>query len=94
MAESGRPLDFRALVDEHYAALYRYAYRLCGAAADAEDLTQETFCTAQVKLSPLRDPVCARGWPSTCILRPFKRENMRWPARNFAGLATTRCTPS
>ena len=74
MAESGRPLDFRALVDEHYAALYRYAYRLCGAAADAEDLTQETFCTAQVKLSQLRDPVCARGWLCTILRHQYLKQ--------------------
>src|SRR6202035_5210652 len=42
------------LVDEHYVALYRYAYRLTGSSADAEDLTQEAFCKAQLNLSQLR----------------------------------------
>jgi RNA polymerase sigma-70 factor (ECF subfamily) len=42
--------------------LYRYAYRLSGSAADAEDLTQETFCTAQLKMSQLRDPARAKSW--------------------------------
>jgi RNA polymerase sigma-70 factor (ECF subfamily) len=50
------------LVDEHYAGLYRYAYRLSGSAADAEDLTQEAFCTAQQKWSQLRDPKRAKAW--------------------------------
>ena len=31
------------LIDAHYQALYRYAYRLSGSSADAEDLTQEAF---------------------------------------------------
>ena len=50
------------LVDDHYLALYRYGYRLSGTAADAEDLTQETFCQAQRKWGQLRDPQRARAW--------------------------------
>src|SRR3954452_13241691 len=50
------------LVDDHYQALYRYAYRLCGSAADAEDLTQEAFCKAQTSLSQLRDAERAKPW--------------------------------
>jgi RNA polymerase sigma-70 factor (ECF subfamily) len=50
------------LVDEHYVSLYRYAYRLTGGAADAEDLTQETFCKAQACLAQLRDPSRAKAW--------------------------------
>jgi RNA polymerase sigma-70 factor (ECF subfamily) len=50
------------LVEEHYSSLYRYAYRLTGLAVDAEDLTQETFCQAQLKLAQLRDHARARAW--------------------------------
>jgi RNA polymerase sigma-70 factor (ECF subfamily) len=50
------------LVDEHYAALYRYAFRLSGTAADAEDLTQEAFCKAQLNLSQLREAGRAKAW--------------------------------
>ena len=50
------------LVTEHYAALYRYAYRLTGRAADAEDLIQEAYCKAQACLAQLRDPDRARTW--------------------------------
>lgn len=50
------------LVTDHYESVYRFAYRLSGASAEAEDLTQETFCQAQTKLSQLRDPAAARGW--------------------------------
>jgi RNA polymerase sigma-70 factor (ECF subfamily) len=51
-----------ALVEAHYAALYRYAYRLSGASQLAEDLTQETFCLAQNKLHQLREPARAKSW--------------------------------
>jgi RNA polymerase sigma-70 factor (ECF subfamily) len=49
-------------VDDYYVALYRYAYRLTGAATDAEDLTQEAFCKAQLQLGQLRDPGRAKAW--------------------------------
>src|SRR6185436_6798378 len=64
MAWFGQPSGPRIeqLVSEHYAPVYRFAYRLSGTAADAEDLTQETFCQAQAKLSQLREPAAARGW--------------------------------
>jgi RNA polymerase sigma-70 factor (ECF subfamily) len=51
-----------ALVEAHYAALYRYAYRLSGSSQEAEDLTQETFCLAQSKLYQLREQDRAKSW--------------------------------
>ena len=50
------------LVGAHYEALYRYAFRLSGSAADADDLTQETFCKAQEQFAQLRDPGRAKNW--------------------------------
>ena len=55
MATPGGPPLIQRLVDEHYVTLYRYAFRLCGSAADAEDLTQEAFCKAQTNLGQLRN---------------------------------------
>ena len=60
MASAG--LGVRELIDAHYDSLYRYAYRLSGSAADAEDLTQEAFGKALARLSQLRDPDRAKGW--------------------------------
>jgi RNA polymerase sigma-70 factor (ECF subfamily) len=62
MSTANGSLDVRSLVDQHYQMLYRYAYRLSGSGALADDLTQETFCTAQQKIGQLRDPSSARGW--------------------------------
>jgi RNA polymerase sigma-70 factor (ECF subfamily) len=56
------PIDVATLVAEHYAAVYRYAYRLCGSVADAEDLTQQVFLNAQRKLDQLRGAEAARAW--------------------------------
>jgi RNA polymerase sigma-70 factor, ECF subfamily len=54
--------SLRSLIEAHYDALYRYAYRLSGSAADADDLTQETFSKAMTRLGQLRDESKARGW--------------------------------
>jgi RNA polymerase sigma-70 factor (ECF subfamily) len=62
MGKPGSPQTVQRLVDEHYGALYRYAYRLSGSPADAEDLTQEAFCKAQLNLAQLRDPGRAKPW--------------------------------
>jgi len=50
------------LIDAHYETLYRYAYRLSGTAADAEDLVQETFGKALARLPQLREPDRAKAW--------------------------------
>jgi RNA polymerase sigma-70 factor (ECF subfamily) len=62
MSLPGKQRTVQRLVDEHYAALFRYAYRLCGCAADAEDLTQDAFCKAQLNLTQLREPERAKAW--------------------------------
>jgi RNA polymerase sigma-70 factor (ECF subfamily) len=71
MTLPGSPRAVERLVDEYYAVLYRYAYRLSGSAADAEDLTQETFCKAQQNLPQLRDPGRARAWLFTILRNAY-----------------------
>lgn len=56
------PATVERLVEAHYESLYRYAFRLSGSAADAEDLTQDAFCKAQMNLSQLRDVSRAKAW--------------------------------
>src|SRR5436853_2405438 len=58
----GRQRRVKELVEQHNQPRYRYAYRLSGSAADAEDLTQDAFCQAQLKLNQLRDPGRAKAW--------------------------------
>jgi RNA polymerase sigma-70 factor (ECF subfamily) len=61
----GKPERRRAvqqLVEDYYIPLYRYAYRLTGCAAAADDLTQETFCKAQASFEQLRDFDRAKAW--------------------------------
>ena len=84
MADARTSMDVRSLVDQHYELLYRFAYRLCGSRAEAEDLTQEAFCTAQEKIGQLRDPASARGWLCR-ILRNHYLQGRRNHAEVFVG---------
>src|SRR4029079_1240619 len=68
------PPDIAALVAEHGTVLYRYAYRLSGSAADAEDLTQQVFLTALRKLQQLRDPAAVRAWLCAVLRRAYLRQ--------------------
>ena len=74
------------LVRDHSAALYRYAYRLTGSAADAEDLTQQTFMIAHRKLAQLREPDGARQWLTTIMRRAYLRtvQSRDFQARRLA----------
>lgn len=62
------------LVERYYALLYRYAYRLAGSEADAEDLTQHAFLIAQTKLDQLRDEARARPWLCTIVRNAYLKD--------------------
>jgi RNA polymerase sigma-70 factor (ECF subfamily) len=62
MGPAGSRARMEELVGAYAGPLYRYAYRLTGSAADAEDLTQDAFCKAQGRLQQLRDPDRAKAW--------------------------------
>jgi RNA polymerase sigma-70 factor (ECF subfamily) len=60
-ARKGREAAFLQLFDEHHLPLFRFAYRLTGSVADAEDIVQECFlsllrpeCTYDPKRTPMR----------------------------------------
>lgn len=74
LADDGRPqFDIAQLVAEHADALYRYAFRLTSRAADAEDLTQQTYLIAHRKIEQLRDPRSARFWLMAIMRRAYCR---------------------
>lgn len=74
------------LVEAHYEALYRYAYRLSGSAADAEDLTQEAFCKAQTNLSQLRDAERAKPWLFSILRNAYLHRTRAERQQHFVSL--------
>jgi RNA polymerase sigma-70 factor (ECF subfamily) len=83
MTDGAAPLDVSRLVADHHQALYRYAYRLAGSVADAEDLTQQVFLISQQKLDQVRNAECVRGWLfavlRNCYLKS-RRQRLPLPA--------------
>lgn len=73
---AGSPGSVNELVELFYESLYRYAFRLSGSAADADDLTQETFCKAQMQFKQLRDRNRAKPWLFS-ILRNLYLQRLR-----------------
>ena len=65
------------LIGQHYELLYRVSFRLTGSVADAEDLTQQTFLTAQQKLEQLRQTESAKSWLLAILRHHFFRNRSR-----------------
>ena len=53
---------FRELVTRYQHYVYRIVYTRIPYQADAEDLTQETFITAFLRLKQLREPQKFKHW--------------------------------
>ena len=77
MAEARAIIDVAQLVAEHHRAVYRYAFRLTGAACDADDLAQQVFLTAQQKLGQLREESAARAWLFAILRNLFLKSRRR-----------------
>ncbi|ASV74901.1 RNA polymerase sigma-54 factor RpoN [Thermogutta terrifontis] len=71
MGEGSVPPLIEQLVKRYAQDVYRYAYRLTGSAADAEDLTQETFLAAVKNIHQLANPESARSWLFTIARNQF-----------------------
>lgn len=71
------PVGLAALVSEHHAELYRYAYRLCGRPADAEDLVQQTYLTAQAALVKQTQVEHPRAWLFTILRTAYLKSQRR-----------------
>lgn len=67
-------LDLARLVHEHHAELYRYAFRLAGRPADAEDLVQQTFLIAQQRIEQVRTADRVRPWLYAVLRSCFLKE--------------------
>jgi RNA polymerase sigma-70 factor, ECF subfamily len=74
------------LVAEHHAAVFRYAYRLTGSSADAEDVTQQTFLIAQQKLDQVRDAARVGHWLLAVARNAFLKMHRRRMPMPAAGL--------
>jgi RNA polymerase sigma-70 factor, ECF subfamily len=79
--------SFESLVAQHYQALYKFAFSLTRAEADACDLTQQTFYVWATKGHQLRDPGKTKTWLFTTLYRAFlqgRRKELRFPHQELS----------
>lgn len=67
-ARGGDRAAQNALVERYYNDCWRYAFRLLGDRADAEDAVQETFMRAIAALPRYADQARFRGWLFTILV--------------------------
>ena len=86
LLQAGNAVLVRRFADMYYEDVFRYAYRLAGTAAEAEDLTQQAFLMALQRAHQLRDPSRARAWLfavlRSCFLKVC-RKRVPTPAANM-----------
>lgn len=78
---------FRALLDQHYAMIYRVSYRFTGHAQDAEDVTQEVCMALVDKLASFKGKSSFTTWLYRIVVnqcRDYQKNRSRSRARDLA----------
>ncbi len=75
------------LCDQHAAALWRYAWRLTGDHAQAQDVVQETLLRAWQDPNALRNGQSPRAWLFTVARNMVVDDRRSGPPEPFAGAA-------
>jgi RNA polymerase sigma-70 factor (ECF subfamily) len=78
-ARNGREAAFLGLFDQHHAPLFRFAYRLTGSVADAEDIVQECFLEL-LRAESAYDP--RRGSVRTYLFGVVRNQSLKRRRRN------------
>ncbi|QDV23472.1 RNA polymerase sigma factor [Aureliella helgolandensis] len=84
LSETQRLERTEGLLDDHSDSVYRYALRLSGCPAAAEDIAQEVFLRAFRGVHQLQDPRAAKGWLLTIARNEFLRWCRKRPAQVVA----------
>lgn len=81
-AQQGEPEAFRALLARHLPSVRRQVGRFASG-ADVDDLVQEAFCSAFVRLNQLEDPERFTPWLSSVV----RRTCQMWLRRRYVQLS-------
>ena len=84
------PDEFGELATRYYESLYKFAFSLTRAKADASDLTQQTFYLWAKKGHQLRDRSKVKTWLFTTLHRIFlqaRRRQTRFPHHSLHEVA-------
>lgn len=78
---------FAVIVEPHYEAMYRVAYRLTRSTHDAEDLAQEVCARAYTRLEELESLEQPRGWLLRVLYRLFVDSVRRYERKHVGSLS-------
>ncbi len=73
LSDRDRLARVNQLVERHHELLFRYAFRLTGCRAAAEDIVQEVFLRVFRAIDQLRDELAERAWLLTITRNEFAR---------------------
>jgi RNA polymerase sigma-70 factor (ECF subfamily) len=68
-ARAGDEQAWNVLYQQYYPRLYATAIQLCGNFPEAKDIVQDSFVTAWLKISQLKDPLTFGSWIKTILTR-------------------------
>jgi len=91
-ARDGDPAAFEALVDRHYGDCLRYAFRMLGDRADAEEAVQDAFVRAYRSLWRYRERDQFRAWLLRILINRCRSRAaaLRRRLRNLDAFAASR----
>lgn len=75
-ARSGDATALRDLIDRHYDACWRYAFRMLGDRADADDVAQDTFVRALAGLAAYAERAQFRPWLFTILVNQCRNASV------------------
>lgn len=78
-AKAGEQNAWKILYQQYYPSLFATALRICPDPASARDAVQESFTTAFLKLSQLRDEAIFGAWIKKILIRTCYRSLNRLP---------------
>ncbi len=85
-AAGGDRAAFSALLERHYDFIHRVAYRWCGNAADAQDITQDVCIKLGTAIAGFRGGAAFTSWLYRITLNAV-RDRQRRQARETSGAA-------
>jgi len=86
-------LNFKKLVEAHYAGLYRFAYCLAANEQEACDLTQHTFFIYANHSASIRDEAKIKTWLLTTLFHEHQRQQRANQHPVIQKLAAVAATP-
>lgn len=89
--QPGGPGDLESIFREHAEMMYRVAYRICGSAAEAEDVVQDVFVGLPDSLPGFEGRGSLAAWLRKVTARRTLQRARRWSRRSERSIEARDC---